>query len=1023
MSGLGELNSVQAPLIQALAGIGWTHVPGEKLDRAIEQPFIESEVTAALTRLNPRIAEDPTRVDEVLRPLRALTLAPDNDGLVETNRDFAQWLRGLISHTYVGTHGAVPVRLIDFEDLSNNSYIVSDEVTFGTPGNKARFDVVLWVNGFPLVVGELKTPTNTHISWMKGATELVEHYQPGWPTFFVPNAAVFASEGKEYMYAGVGTPVQRWETWGATNDKPKLADVLASATDMLNPRTVLDIVNDYTLFEQPQDNSGSASLHKLVTRYTQYEAVNLIVNRAKSADRRKGLIHHTQGSGKTLAMVFAAAKLLRDPEMKNPTVVLVADRVQLVRQMWDQFRTTGMPGLVTPASAKDLQQALASKDRGGKDQRGLIFTTVHKFAGAGLLNERDNIVVMVDEAHRTQEGDLGVTMRAALPNANLFAFTGTPIAELDRNTFVTFGDDSDPGKTLHTYNSDQSIADGMTVPIHVSPRRVQFALDKAGLEAAIKEMEEEEGLSEEQSEKLARRAGRKSTIYSDPEHVREVCQDIIDHFYSTIDPLGMKAQVVAYNRQACVEYVEELHRLLAARHADLLEAAGSDDPTPVADEVAVVMTVGTGKDEDPEWAQYSLSEAEEEATLKRFRTHGDPLKFLVCTAKLGTGFNAPIEGVMYLDKPLQKHTLYQTITRTNRPWRNPESGKDKKYGTIVDYVGLGSAFVEAMAPANPEQAMRDLDVDGLIDVFEEQLAHTLLRFAGIGYKPVTTQTLLDAQAKLSSKSEEEKFALEYLSLEAIWEGAFPHPKLLPHKDSYRFLAQIYSSIQPSSGKDDMLWQRLGAKTLDLVHAHMDEVKVSSASDVVIADADTIRKLAEEGLIPDPEAVEHVTAEEYLDTLNKRMKKKLAGPNGNHPVYKSLAERLEKLRKATLAAADQSIEWLREAFQLATDLTVAEKAEDEAGEEGLNLLPDPNVFALTQIFREFAPDDAPAMIERVVSEIDEIVREVTMDNTGWAATQKGDRLVRQHVRNTLRKFQMHKVPGLFDRAYEYIAEHY
>src|SRR5699024_6018265 len=212
------------------------------------------------------------------------------------------------------------------------------------------------------------------------------------------------------------------------------------------------------------------------------------------AGKRKGLIYHTQGSGKTLAMVFAAGRLIRDAQMRNPTIVLVADRVQLVRQMWDQFGTTDMPRLQVPETAADLHRLLK------RDARGLIFTTVHKFGDAGLLNERDNIVVMVDEAHRTQEGDLGAAMRRALPNAHLFAFTGTPIADEDRNTFATFGDPGDPGSALHTYGTDESIRDGMTVPIHVAPRKVEFALDKAALDDSFDELSRLEGLSEEEQD-------------------------------------------------------------------------------------------------------------------------------------------------------------------------------------------------------------------------------------------------------------------------------------------------------------------------------------------------------------------------------------------------------------------------------------------------------------------------------------------------------------------------------------------
>ena len=201
-------------------------------------------------------------------------------------------------------------------------------------------------------------------------------------------------------------------------------------------------------------------------------------------------------------------------------------------------------------------------------------------------------------------------------------------------------------------------------------------------------MADDENLDDEQQDEIARRASRAATFFANPERVRAVCADLVDHFYATVDPLGMKAQVVVVDRAACVAYTEELDRLLEDRHQQAVAETGEDEPPPGRDEVAVGMTVGTAKGEDPAWQKYALTDAQEADLLKRFRTHGDPLKLLVCTSKLGTGFNAPIEGVLYLDKPLKDHTLFQTITRANRIWRNPESGSDKRYGIIVDYVGL-----------------------------------------------------------------------------------------------------------------------------------------------------------------------------------------------------------------------------------------------------------------------------------------------------------------------------------------------
>ncbi|WP_306232860.1 type I restriction endonuclease subunit R [Agrococcus beijingensis] len=1000
MTGLGEHLSVRQPLVAALVAVGWKHVPAHRLERELESPLIERELTSALERLNPLVAEAPERAEEVLRPLRAALLSAREAGLVVANRDMAEWLRGSQSVRFLGAPHDAPVRLIDFEDPAANSLIVSEEVSFGVPGHTARFDLVLWVNGLPLAVLELKSPVKHQITWANGATELVRDYQPGWPEFFVPNVLVAACDGRELHYAGVGAPVEAWSPWGDFDEPYPLQRVLDAASDLLSPARVLSFLRDFTLFETPEDNA-SAELVKLVARYTQVQSVELITARALDPERNRGLIYHTQGSGKTLAMVFAAARLLREPAMQNPTIVLVADRLQLVRQLWDQFRTASMPRLVVPQSAAALRSALGQQDR-----RGMIFATVQKFAGAGVLNQRSNIVLMADEAHRTQEGDLGTTMRASLPNASMFGFTGTPIAELDRSTFRTFGDESDEGRVLHSYDAGQSIRDGMTVPLHVSPRKVEFRLDKEALDEAFDALRTAEGLDEADADVLARRASRVSTFFGNPDRVRQVCADVVDHFYSHVDPSGMKAQVVVYDRAACVAYTEELRRLLEERGT--------------GDEVEVVMTVEEAKGDDGTWAKYKLTEQEEERVLSRFRTYGDPLKFLVCTSKLGTGFNAPIEGVMYLDKPLKRHTLFQTITRANRTWRNPETGKDKRYGTIVDYVGLGDEFAEAMKPAQAGQDGPDIDEDALLQTFEQQLHVAMLRFAGLDYAHPTAHTLIDAQQRMPKPADRDEFAAAYLMLEGIWETLAPDARLYPHKPAYRFIAQLYRNMTPSDTGDNLLWQRLGAKTLELVYEHMRDVRVTSEADVVIADVDTIRDLIESGPA-DLEGVEDRTVDEIIDSIAARLKKRLQGANGDHPVYRSLAERLDQLRARALEAAQASIDWLRAAFELAKDVTEAERAEDEAGAAGLSLLPDPRIGALTAIFREAAPQQAPDMIERVVLDIDDIVRQTRF--TGWVETRKGDQQVRAAIREVLKRHLLLGEPGLFERAYGYVAANY
>lgn len=1001
MSGIDEKNAVQLPIVQRLVQLGWTHIPGWQLARSHEQVFIEDDLRAALARLNPAIAEDQARTEEMVPRLVEVTLASDDDGLVEANQRFAGWLNGSQHHEFVGTKGHVPVRLVDFDNPTANRLVVSDEVVFGTPGNQARFDIVLWVNGIPLVVGETKSPSSPNITWVKGAQDVHDHYEVERAPFFVPNVFSFASEGRELAYGALRTQPFMWMTWGATRKHPTLADVLVVVDHLLAPAMVLSMLRDFTFYETPaDDDAGTPSLVKIVARYPQVEVTRLLHQRALDPARRRGLVYHTQGSGKTIAMLFTAVGLLRDRRLRNPTVIMVTDRRQLVRQVWSQFTNAGLERVKLPQSAAELRTMLAD------DQRGFIFTTVHKFADAGLLNDRSNIFVLVDESHRTQEGVLGQDMRRALPNATFFGFTGTPIKNDDHDTFALYGDAGDPGKVLHSYTSDQSIADGMTVPIHVNPRLVQFQLDKAALDEAFNELKAAEHLTEAEADTVAQRAADVSTFFANPERIRVVVADMLDHFYSTIDPTGMKAQIVVLDRAMCVAYHAEITRQL-----ELMRRY---------DQAAVVMTLGS-KD-DPAWQQHALSDQEEEQLLKRFRTVGDPLKFLIVTSKLGTGFDAKIEGVLYLDKPLRDHTLFQTMARTNRVWRNPQTGFEKLYGLIVDYVGLGDGFAKAMKPNDPNAPTREVDLQGVIDSFEAQLDHTLLRFVGIDFDAPAAEFLMDAVLRIPEGPHRDRFFADFKMLHGLWETAWPDERLKPHRRTYKLLSQLFVSLfSGTPGAEERLWLRVGPKTLNLVYANISDVHVEGDNqELVVADAETIKRLVEEGLLdPDP-AKQPRSAEEIVDSIAERLKRLLAGPNGDHPTVKSLAERLDALRKRHLAGAKANIEWLRDALKLATDLRNIEKADEASGQTGLALL-DPNVGALTQIFEQYAPAGTSEIIALAVRDIDQIVRDVRYER--WATTQKGNRLIRGNIRDVLDKHGLPIDGELFSQTYNYVASHY
>ncbi len=1006
MAGFSESSTVQAWLVERLVALGWEHVPGKELPREFTAPLVEEWVIEALEVLNPELHGDSDRVDEVLPTVRTVVLAAAVEGLVPANERMTTLLRGDHTVKYVGTTEYVPLRLIKFDDLTENQFVVSDEVTFGPPGKERRYDVVLWVNGFPLVVIETKTPVRASVSWLNGARDIANTYAVEGPTFFASNVMVAATEGKEFHYGSVGQAGEQWLMWGSTQDPYDLwglKRVERSVDLLLTPARVLSILRDFTLFEQVP----GGGVRKLIPRYPQVEAAELIHQRVLDGGNR-GLIWHYQGTGKTLLMAFAALMLLHDERVGGPTVVVVLDRLDLIEQVERQFKTAGLPRLSVAGSREELREILRD------DRRGIVLTTIFRFEDAGLLNERDNVIVMVDEAHRTQEGRLGDDLRAALPNARFFGLTGTPISDKERNTFTLFGDPTDPGYILNTYSMERSIADGASVPVHVETRLVNFHLGKTDLDEAFAQFADEENLSDDEREVLAARAARVKTLLLNPERVTAVCTDIVDHYLDKIAPLGSKAQVVAFDRQLVVAYDREITGLLTQR--------GSDRTT------AVVMTVGTAKDEPADWQQYALDRGAEAKVKQQFNDPDDPLSLLIVTAKLLTGFDAPVEQAMYLDRPLRRHTLFQAITRTNRRFTHPRTGQEKRHGLVVDYVGLGNQIAQALKAADPDTGgKRPVEVDGLVAEFQATAARTLTRFAGVDRSDHSFAALQEARERLADYQARDAYARDFTAVQALWEFLDPHEALTPYAADYRWLAQVYEASRPTKVSDALLWHRLGPKTLALVHGHISAVEVTgSGLEEVVVDPEAIEALralvAQGELDLDPGRdlfKQPVTVEEVLDTIDGRIRRRLT--QSPHPVYRSLAEQIDRLRQQAIRKAEDSVDFLRQALEVARLAVQAERMEAEGTLDQAEHLLDPHVGALTQIVDQYKPAGTPVIVDDVVRDIDTIVKQVRF--TGWNETQEGDRTVRKELRQVLKKFGLPLTGLLFDNAYGYVRENY
>ena len=969
--GFREAGPLYIPAGRNSRGAGWHFAPAAALPRQPQDVFVEPYVRETLIRLNPSIAARPERADEVLYRLRAIVLSVRSDGLIKANEEFTAWLRGERSMPFGPNNEHVTIRLIDFEDLDRNQYIVSTQYVFRAGAAERRADVVLLVNGFPLVIIEAKTPVRRAISWVDGALQVHNDYERFTPELFAPNVFSVATEGKEMRYGAIGAPVELWGPWRLKEDIPpsSLADVGRQLASLLRPTVILDILAHFTLFATDKRNRRI----KIVSRYQQYEAANQIVQRVLAGHPRKGLIWHFQGSGKSLLMVFAAQKLRLQPALRNPTVIIVVDRRDLDAQISATFHASDIPNLVKAESRADLERLLR------QDTRKIIITTIFKFGEAeGVLNQRENIVVLVDEAHRTQEGDLGRKMRAALPNAFLFGLTGTPINRRDRNTFYAFGATEDRNGYMSRYGFEESIRDGATLPLHFEPRLIDLHIDKDAIDEAYAQLTG--GLSDLDRETLARAASRMAVLVKTPDRVRAICADIAHHFQTKVAPNGFKGMVVTFDQESCLLYKAELDKYLP----------------PEASEI--VISVSGKEREDPRYRPLKRSRDEEEALLDRFRDPNDPLELLIVTAKLLTGFDAPILQAMYLDKPLRDHTLLQAITRTNRTY-----GDRKTHGLIVDYLGVFDDVAKSLE--FDEEGFRQVvsGIENLRKQLPEAMQKCLAYFPGVDRSVGGYEGLIAAQECLPNNDVRDAFAADYSVLSRLWEALSPDPILAEYEADYRWLSQVYVSVQPTTGQGRLIWHALGAKTIELIHQNVHVEAIHDDLEEIVLDAELLEAVLN---TPDP------------DRKSKEIEIKIAARLRRHmhnPRFRALSERLDALKERHERGQLHSLEFLKALLDLATDLVQAEKEVPPEEDE------DRGKAALTELFEEVRNQDTPIVVERVVADIDAIVRYVRFP--GWQNTSAGEREVRKALRKTLFKYKLHQDAELFDKAYGYIRQYY
>jgi type I restriction enzyme R subunit len=886
-----EVNLSEDPAVELLRRLGYEYVAPKVLEAerdSLREVILTKRLAAALKRLNPWLSDD--NLQKVLRAVTTVQAA----SLIEASEKLHTVLTYGISVEQDlgdGKKGQT-VRLFDFDAPTRNELLVTRQ--FKVRGAKKHIivDAVIFVNGVPLVVIECKSPTLGE-QWREQAIdqllryeELGEQYKDlGAPKLFETTQIIVATCGQAAVYGTVTTPPRFFAEWKVPY--PKTLDALEAVLGrrptpqevlfhgLLAPANLLDIVRNFTVFER--DFASGRTLRK-VCRYPQFAAVNKSIDRARTAKRasdRGGVVWHTQGSGKSLTMLWLALKLRRDPFHENPTIVIVSDRIDLDDQISSTFRACGFPNPERAESVRDLRDLLA-----GPPGR-TVMTTVQKFQElTGGPSERDrrapreehpvlsaapNIFVLVDEAHRTQYGGLAANLRKALPNAAFFGFTGTPIDKRDRSTLQTFG------SYIDTYTIEQAVADGATVPIFYESRLPELRIVGSNLDALFDRVFADR--TKEEREAIKKRYATEQAIAQAPRRIEAICLDLIDHYTRFIQPNGFKAQVVTCSREAAALYKETLDRLNAPQSAIII----------------------SGSNKDPEHlVRHHTTDDERKDRIKRFCAPGDPLSILVVCDMLVTGFDAPIEQVMYLDSPLKEHTLLQAIARVNRP------ADGKTYGLIVDYWGVSEALQEALEIFAPA------DVQGALTPKADELPRLQARHAAAlrFFVRVKDKNDLDTcVAVLEPEDVRAEFDAAFRRFSQSLDMMLPDPRALPYVGDARWLGKIRAAAAARFRDDKLDISDCGAKVRKLIE------------EAVIADG--IQVLVKPVALFSPDFEEKLKAlksdEARASEMEHAIRHEIHMKLDENPVFfASLRERLETIiedRKARRIDAAKQLELL------------------------------------------------------------------------------------------------------------------
>jgi type I restriction enzyme R subunit len=772
-----------------------------------------------LRKLNSFI--DSVMIEEKIKELERLPARK------EGNLQAWEYLKGLKTVFLNKENRERNIKLID-EDAKNNVYQVTDEFSYTNGTKTNRYDVVFLINGIPVLFVEAKAVAKflgrsfDRESIIADALDQVRRYHRETPEAMTLFQVFTATNIINFLYAATWSleskSVFNWKSESAAKNFEELVK------SFFDKQRITDMLLNFIMFTRQDDE-----LIKVILRPHQMQAVNKIVERAASGKKR-GLIWHTQGSGKTYTMIVAAQQILRNPFFQNPTVIMLVDRNELESQLFGNLSAVGVEHVRVAQSKKHLKELLQG------DSRGLIVSMIHKFDDIPeKINARSNIFVLVDEAHRTTGGDLGNYLMGALPNATYIGFTGTPIDKTihGKGTFKVFGIDDPPKGYLDKYGIAESIEDGTTIKLHYTLAPNELKPDRAILEREFLCLAEAQGVSDiETLNKVLEKAVVLKNMLKNKERMANVAAFIAKHFTDYVEPMGYKAFLVAVDREACALYKKELDKHLPKDYSEVVYSRFHGDEPPLSD--------------------YHLSEEQEKIIRKAFRNPDKKPKILIVTEKLLTGFDAPILYCMYLDKPMRDHVLLQAIARVNRPFEDAE-GRKKPCGFVLDFVGIFDKLEQALSFDSGDISGIIKDIEVLKQRFTEMISKGKTEYLSLIKGKERDKAVEAILEHFRNENVRQDFYEFFEELSAVYEILSPDSYLRKYIDDYDTIARMFKIVKEAYDAGISVDRELARKTAKLVQENTACEQIKSTLDIYEINEDTIKKL-EEDKVTDTEKV-------------------------------------------------------------------------------------------------------------------------------------------------------------------------